>query len=106
MPTTARPSRVLVSALLAGAVVIGVADRAQANCTCRAEGRSFELGTTMCLKSPQGPRLARCEMALNNTSWRWLQEGCPVTGRVAPMTTALVMPHGDEDPPSALTDDR
>lgn len=106
MPTTARPSRVLVPALLAGAVVIGFADRAMANCTCRAEGRSFELGTTMCLKSPQGPRLARCEMALNNTSWRWLQEGCPVTGRRVPMTTAMVVPHDDDDVPSGLTDER
>lgn len=105
MPTTARLSRVLVPVLLAGAVVIGWADPARAACTCRAEGRSFELGTTVCLKSPQGLRLARCEMALNNTSWRWLQEGCPVTGRAVPMTTALAWPH-DDDRPNGLTDER
>ena len=46
------------------------------DCTCRFGGQNFELGATACLKGPNGPRLARCEMVLNNTSWRLLQEGC------------------------------
>ena len=31
----------------------------------------------MCLKTPTGPRLARCEMVLNNTSWTKIHDDCP-----------------------------
>ena len=53
-------------------------------CSCRYDGQSFQLGTTVCLKTPQGVRMARCEMVLNNTSWHFLAKGCPLamtTGR-------------------------
>ncbi len=46
-------------------------------CTCRADGRVFQLGETTCLRTPQGPRLARCVMVINNTSWAPEAASCP-----------------------------
>ncbi|MCW2309197.1 hypothetical protein [Rhodobium gokarnense] len=47
-------------------------------CSCRYQGQSYQLGSTVCLKTPQGERMARCEMVLNNTSWHFLEKGCPL----------------------------
>lgn len=48
-----------------------------AECYCRAQGRLFRMGEQACLRAPDGPRLARCEMELNVTSWRFTSERCP-----------------------------
>jgi hypothetical protein len=48
-----------------------------AECYCRAQGRLFRMGEQACLRSPDGPRLARCEMELNVTSWRFTSQRCP-----------------------------
>ena len=48
-----------------------------AECACRAEGRTFSLGQTTCLRTSEGPRLAQCGMVLNNTSWRFTDRNCP-----------------------------
>ncbi len=48
-----------------------------AECYCRAQGRMFSMGERACLHSPEGPRIARCVMDLNVTSWRFTQEPCP-----------------------------
>ena len=61
------------AALVAVLVATGALDlaaRAEPACTCRAAGRSFELGQSVCLKTPAGPRIAVCVMVLNNTSWQ------------------------------------
>lgn len=42
-------------------------------CTCRAQGRSYQLGTQICLQGA----LFRCAMDLNVTSWESLREPCP-----------------------------
>ncbi len=47
------------------------------DCTCRALGRSFEVGETACLATPEGRRVARCGMVLNNTSWTFTARPCP-----------------------------
>lgn len=46
-------------------------------CTCRAQGADFTVGTMVCLATPSGVRMARCEMVLNNTSWTFLPTPCP-----------------------------
>jgi hypothetical protein len=43
---------------------------AKADCTCRALGRNVPLGEWVCLSTAAGPRLAVCNLVLNNTSWR------------------------------------
>jgi hypothetical protein len=56
-----------VLGLLFGAIMVATAfvSEAAADCTCRALGKDFELGRSICL----GSRLATCAMVLNNTSW-------------------------------------
>lgn len=50
-------------------LVLQAAGTARADCTCRAQGRDFELGTTICLSTPSGDRLSACSMVTNVTSW-------------------------------------
>jgi hypothetical protein len=57
---------------------------ALADCTCRYQGGATELGQTVCMNTPQGQRLARCEMALNNPSWTFLDAPCPSAGLHSP----------------------
>jgi hypothetical protein len=47
-----------------------------ADCTCRAGGQDYEVGSTVCLQTPKGQRLATCGMVLNNTSWRFSDKPC------------------------------
>jgi hypothetical protein len=54
-------------ALLAAA---GFTTPAAADCTCRAGGRDYDLGRSICMNTPAGFRLATCDMVLNNTSWK------------------------------------
>jgi hypothetical protein len=61
-----------IAGLIAGAGM----EPAAADCTCRAFGRNFELGTSVCLSTPQGSRLATCGMVLNNTSWDVSSTSC------------------------------
>lgn len=46
-------------------------------CTCRAEGRSFPLGSQICLSGVQGSQIFRCSMDLNVTSWKSVGSPCP-----------------------------
>ena len=54
----------------------------QPPCTCRSPVGEVDLGGEVCLRTPAGPRKARCVMVLNNTSWA-LSE-MPVPHRVEP----------------------
>ena len=47
------------------------------NCYCLAQGKSFAVGETACLRTADGPRIAECGMVLNNTSWRFTARPCP-----------------------------
>lgn len=48
-------------------------------CTCRFKGRSHALGTVACIRTARGNRvLARCQMSLNNTTWKFSDEPCDV----------------------------
>ena len=60
-----------------------VAPEAAADCTCRALGRDFDLGRSICLNTPAGFRLATCDMVLNNTSWRVSSTPCVVAAAAA-----------------------
>lgn len=50
---------------------------AAADCTCRAKGVVAEQGEAVCLATPQGERMARCDKVLNNSSWTFLERPCP-----------------------------
>jgi hypothetical protein len=58
---------------------------ADPDCTCRAQGRNFTLGQSVCLATPRGARIATCAMVLNNTSWQFTETPCVVSNlRPAP----------------------
>jgi hypothetical protein len=58
-----------------------VVDRVQAShpieCYCRAQGRVFWQGDTICLRTADGPRLAECRMEVNVMSWGVTDRRCP-----------------------------
>ncbi|MHA7772716.1 hypothetical protein [Roseibium sp. M-1] len=49
------------------------------SCTCRYKGQDYGIGESICLKSPDGLRMATCGMVLNNTSWQFSNAPCPLT---------------------------
>jgi hypothetical protein len=53
---------------------------ADPDCTCRAQGRDFKLGQSVCLATAKGARIATCAMVLNNTSWQLTETPCVVSG--------------------------
>lgn len=63
-----------ITAAVLGGLSVSLAN---ADCTCRAPGLVAHHGQTVCLRTPDGLRLARCEMVLNNSSWTFLPEACP-----------------------------
>src|SRR6266516_2795657 len=64
------------AAMFAAVGAFDFAAHAEPNCTCRARGRSFELGQSVCLQTPKGPRIAVCAMVLNNTSCQLSETPC------------------------------
>ena len=48
-------------------------------CICRYQGEDFVLGEEVCMDRTTGSTMARCEMVLNNTSWKFSEAPCPVT---------------------------
>ena len=48
-----------------------------AECVCRAQGRTFAVGESACLRTAAGARVAECGMVLNNTSWQFTARPCP-----------------------------
>ena len=75
---------------------VALIERALLDAVCRALGKNFELGRAVCLSTSQGPRLAICEMVLNNTSWRFLDVPCVAgteTERVSELIARPVAGH-------------
>lgn len=60
----------------------------EAPCTCRFKGQDMQIGQIICANLPNGDVLMMCDRVLNNTSWKTLQQGCPVTSAI-PMTTKI-----------------
>jgi hypothetical protein len=55
-------------------------------CRCRYQGAVYRLGDTVCLDTPQGRQLSRCDLFLNNTSW--IPIGVPCTTSALPQSFA------------------
>jgi len=75
------PSVLVFLALLAGTPAGAQHTQAPGHnpldCYCRAAGRMFAPGETVCLKTSDGPRLAQCQMAINVMSWNITSQPCP-----------------------------
>ena len=54
------------------------AAQAEIHCTCRYAGTSYDQNSCVCLTTPSGPRMACCEKVLNNTSWTFKGDNCPM----------------------------
>jgi len=65
----------LVAGIAAGTVVVAAA--ARADCNCLYDGRRYEQEDTVCMRTPQGMRQARCGMLDNVAWWQMLDEPCP-----------------------------
>ena len=73
-------TRNICSPLSVGAILVVLtanAAHAGPNCTCRYKGADVALGQSVCMKTPDGPRMARCDRVLNNTSWKITDGPCP-----------------------------
>jgi hypothetical protein len=76
--------RLLVLAgALSACLPIGASAGAGQGCKCRNAGLSYDLGEVVCIRG----QLARCEMFLNNTSWKIIAETCPETRAPSPPET-------------------
>jgi len=67
-------------------VCLGSAD-ARAECKCRSVGAVVALGECICVTRADGAQWACCDMVLNNTSWTFTEEGCPLA-KIDPPGTA------------------
>ena len=59
--------------------LIAASETLAADCTCRSQGRDYELGNSVCLQTPKGARIATCGMVLNNTSWQFSDTPCVIS---------------------------
>ena len=78
--------------LMLCAALLCVVSAAQAGsdaCTCSYDGGDVFEGQTACIRTANGPILARCERVLNNTSWKFLGEPCP-DAQLAPSSRPLI----------------
>jgi hypothetical protein len=57
----------------------GASNHNPAECYCRAQGRLFAPGESVCLKTAEGGRLAECRMVTNVMSWGITDRACPET---------------------------
>lgn len=48
-------------------------------CRCLFQGQAFKLGDVVCMNTPVGTVLTRCELFLNNTSWMPSQQPCTIS---------------------------
>lgn len=70
--------------LLAAAMLAASLGAAFAECQCLANGRKYQHGEIACLMLPNGSQLARCDMVLNNSSWKKIGDECPEAGVTPP----------------------
>ena len=62
-------------------------------CECLGNGKRVKEGSVVCLQIGSSQRyLARCERNLNNTSWKKITDGCPVSQMTpwTPKNAALI----------------
>jgi hypothetical protein len=73
------------SLLIAGALLVRAAGAHTTHpCPCRHPGGVAPPGAVICLNVDGKRSLARCEMVLNNSSWRFLDESCPIASLTEP----------------------
>lgn len=59
-------------------VAVSAVALAAPKCTCRYAGQSYDQGTCVCMQTKDGARLTCCDLVLNNTSWTFSSDDCPI----------------------------
>ena len=72
------------SVLIAGTLLVRAEAHTTHACPCRYPGGIAPPGAVICLDVDGKRSLARCEMVLNNSSWRFLDESCPMASFTKP----------------------
>jgi hypothetical protein len=60
-------------------------------CRCRFQGKDLQLGAEVCMNTPNGTMLARCDLLLNNTTWAPTSIPCQLNSQnrfMAPLPTS------------------
>ena len=74
-----RQSALSIGFLTMGFLAVSPAFAGQ-DCECLGNGKRIKEGGVICLQIGSSQRyLARCERNLNNTSWKKISDGCPVS---------------------------
>jgi len=70
----------LICGFAAAACFLASSAFAGQDCECLGNGKRVKEGGVVCLQIGSSQRyLARCERNLNNTSWKKITDGCPVS---------------------------
>ena len=80
--------RIKTAVIIFGLALLAAADALAAEppaCTCRYAGQSYGQGTCVCIITSSGARRACCGKVLNNSSWKFKGETCPVAGVLPPV---------------------
>ncbi|MEM1365916.1 MAG: hypothetical protein AAGH82_09215 [Pseudomonadota bacterium] len=83
-PLTSAVVFTLASTLLVGLRTPALAEFNGQPCQCRSKEGKVDEGTVMCITTPSGEKLMRCEMVLNNSAWVPIANGCAVGNLDAP----------------------
>ena len=59
-------------------IVSAATSYAGPECTCRYKGNKIPEGQSTCLKTADGYKIAQCSRVLNNTSWKFTKQKCPI----------------------------
>ena len=88
--------RIKTALIMFGLALLAAADaRAETpNCTCRYAGQSYLQGTCVCIVTSNGARRACCNKVLNNSSWNFKGETCPIASAPGQPLVAETPPPG------------
>ncbi|MEP2979677.1 MAG: hypothetical protein ABJO86_09345 [Lentilitoribacter sp.] len=62
---------------------------ADIKCECRYFGNYVPVGSKICMNTPEGARMAKCEMMLNNPTWQFEEDECPLAYNMSPASTSM-----------------
>ncbi len=75
--------------------IVPLTAHADPDCRCVYAGHYYLAGEVACIRTPAGPRLARCGKVSNLSSWRFSGETCsPVAARVPRSLLAQIAAFG------------
>ncbi len=88
--------RIKTALIILGLVLLAAAESFAGTpiCTCRYAGQSYLEGTCVCIVMSNGARRACCNKVLNNTSWNFKGETCPVASAPGQPLVAETPPPG------------